>query len=364
VSTPRSTRPILIASLPRSGSSWVGEILARAPGVRYSREPDNEKTRAAAYVLKQGMHRFPHLGADDVAPSYELLWQLAFAGRIPAAERLLKGRVPLLRGDAMTSEYQVGIKCGLVHLSGLRHTCGADAAKLATSAAESGVDVPTLEENLRTLLALEDAARASESDDGDELRALDEQAPIGNAARQLVKSVHCPLALPWIERRFGPRTVVLLRSPFGLISSMLRLRLPDALRNIPGAPELGLPAEPRLPPESSPDRAMARQLAGQVAAVYRFLELEVARHPDWIVIRHETLCSSPVEEFRRLFGALDLEWTADAEGAVLESDRGGSGFDTHRVAAAEPEKWKTELSPEQIAEIRSVLSAYGLDEGG
>jgi hypothetical protein len=37
-----NNNPILIAGLPRSGTTWVGEVISQAKDVRYVFEPDNE----------------------------------------------------------------------------------------------------------------------------------------------------------------------------------------------------------------------------------------------------------------------------------------------------------------------------------
>jgi hypothetical protein len=86
------------------------------------------------------------------------------------------------------------------------------------------------------------------------------------------------------------------------------------------------------------------------------LEDVVARHPDWVASSHDALCLDPAAGFRRLFADLSLTWTEEAEAFLSASDRPGSGFETHRVAAEQPERWRTRLSSGQLDEIWPVLS--------
>ena len=58
-------RPVLILSMPRSGSSWIGEILGAAPNAAYLREPINQ-----SYLNNEGCGQSSliEINADSVAP--------------------------------------------------------------------------------------------------------------------------------------------------------------------------------------------------------------------------------------------------------------------------------------------------------
>lgn len=81
-----------------------------------------------------------------------------------------------------------------------------------------------------------------------------------------------------------------------------------------------------------------------------------AERPDRFVASHERLCLDPREGFRDLFAQLGLPWSDRVEAFLAESNRPGAGFTTYRVAAEEPDRWRTRLSSEQIHEAWSVLS--------
>src|SRR5439155_939180 len=74
---------VLVAGLPRSGTTWVGEVLGRCAGTRYLHEPDNHLLRPEAWWAKRALGPYPELRpGTDVdsagAGDYERLWALAF----------------------------------------------------------------------------------------------------------------------------------------------------------------------------------------------------------------------------------------------------------------------------------------------
>lgn len=101
---------------------------------------------------------------------------------------------------------------------------------------------------------------------------------------------------------------------------------------------------------------MVQAVAWEVALFTSVLHAEIDRHPEWHAASHEALCTDPIGEFRRLFADLVLTWTAEAERFLRESNRAGRGYETARVAAEQPDRWKRRLSPEQVREIWSLLS--------
>jgi hypothetical protein len=71
---------VLVAGLPRSGTTWVGEVLGRTAGARYLHEPDNHLVRPDAWWAKRRFGPYPELLPGDTAADYERLWALAFSG--------------------------------------------------------------------------------------------------------------------------------------------------------------------------------------------------------------------------------------------------------------------------------------------
>lgn len=76
--------PILLAGLPRSGSSWTGTLLATGAGMRYFREPFNAKWHRYAEPFQ-----FHYLRDGDANTRFDAYCRAAFEGRIggPAVEK-------------------------------------------------------------------------------------------------------------------------------------------------------------------------------------------------------------------------------------------------------------------------------------
>ncbi|MCC5841397.1 MAG: sulfotransferase [Opitutales bacterium] len=79
----KKAAPILVTGSHRSGSTWVGEVLASAPGVFYVHEPLNP-TFSPHYLGAEGLPYF-----YQISPSDEEVFHTAF-------DRLLSGRFPRL----------------------------------------------------------------------------------------------------------------------------------------------------------------------------------------------------------------------------------------------------------------------------
>ena len=81
---------VLLAGVPRSGTSWTGEALGHAANVAYVDEPDGFRD-AFAFRVMMRYGENPALAPGEDAPEYERLWAGAFAGgRAPSG---LKARL-------------------------------------------------------------------------------------------------------------------------------------------------------------------------------------------------------------------------------------------------------------------------------
>ncbi len=73
-------RRVLVAGIPRSGTTWVGRVLGQARGACYVHEPDNHLVRPQAWWVKRRLGAYPRLLPGQPAPDYERLFRVAFAG--------------------------------------------------------------------------------------------------------------------------------------------------------------------------------------------------------------------------------------------------------------------------------------------
>jgi hypothetical protein len=90
---------VLVAGLPRSGTTWVGEVLGRSAGARYLHEPDNHLVRPDAWWAKRRLGAYPELSPGGAGGDYERLWALALAGG-PRPSAVYAGARALQRAGA------------------------------------------------------------------------------------------------------------------------------------------------------------------------------------------------------------------------------------------------------------------------
>jgi hypothetical protein len=175
-----------------------------------------------------------------------------------------------------------------------------------------------------------------------------------------VKSVQCALAVEWIEQEFSPQVVVLFRHPFNTLASWRDMGfVAPADRNPHELAVLTQYAREQwdlAPPP--PDAAPLAHQAFEFGVLTNALADAAARHPGWIVARHEDLCQDSTARIRALTEQLGLDWTDAADRFVRDSDRDGTGFATTRVASEQPDRWRERLDAEEVAAIRSVLRSF------
>lgn len=303
----------LVVGLPRAGTTWVGQTLGRTEGACYVGEPDNERKKPYAIRAKRGLGRFPPLSAGDEAQRLARLWDMAFEGRVVGRnwrELAARGLLALTPSAEMNDAF-----------------CGASRHRSA---------------RLRLVEALAPTPSRSQT-----------------ARNVLVKSVHAPLCLEWIDRRYTPQVLIVLRHPLNTISSWLELGYFDC--RLEEDPTVGrLFVEPLGLPLPEHRASSLARISWEVGLLNCVLEEAARKHPEWLIVTHERLCEDPLGEFKRLSDSLGLHWGEAARQFVVDSNRPGSDYEPQRVALEQPQRWRSRLSDEQVSEIASVLRGFPL----
>lgn len=302
-----------MVGVPRSGTTWTGQVLGGARQVHVVTEPDNEGWSPEAILAKRRLGRFPVLDPGTDAPAYHRLWRWAFAGAPAGRRQRLAGR--LLRGLDEPARQAL--------VDGRPTVTGRLAGRLAAHPPTPGP-----------------AATAS-------------------GPRVVAKSVHAVFALEWLTAAFDVEVVVLLRHPASIYASWVELGLPDRDRGLDRRRDvlarfvrpMGLPA-PGPGPQA---RAM-----WQLGLLLSVLEATAARHPEWQVRTHEELCEAPGAEFRRLCDALGLEWSPEVDARLQDRDVAGTGYSTRRRTSRVAEAWETRLAGPELDELRRALAPFPL----
>jgi hypothetical protein len=144
--------------------------------------------------------------------------------------------------------------------------------------------------------------------------------------RLLIKEVN-PLAIELLVERYGPTIVLLLRHPAAVADSYQRLGwLGGAFE------EFG--------------RSYGTHLAHA---------LEVGRRGSLLPLRYEDVARDPWTEFPRLFAALGIREPSDLPGVLREycedPTADPSPYEIRRASAAEADKWRRTMAPEDTAAV-------------
>ena len=309
MTAPAPAPRILVAGLPRSGTTWIGEVLGRTAGARYLHEPDNHLVRPDAWWAKRRLGPYPELAPGAGSADYEHLWAQAFAG-----------------GPRTSPAY-----------AGLQLLQRAGAPQMSGRLASGRLANCTLRP-------------------GDRHRFTRPLAASKTAGPLVVKSVHCARSLEWIAQRFGPAVVVVERHPFGVISSWRKLGWDDFLDGDPRALRYATTVLGAAPlPAGAPWLERAAWHYGVLSA---HLQQARRRHPEWVVVRHEALCAGPDPAFRRLCPRLGLTFTEATARFLSASNRPGTGYSTNRLWHEQVDGGRSRLTPSEQALVLATLSRF------
>ena len=319
------TRSVLVVGAPRSGTTWVAQILSAAAGADYVEEPDNHFRFAFAYTAKRrlGLGPYPRLDSRESSPqaaAYERLWREAFE---PVD-------LPRTRVAARSAANR------LVRTAGSRRVARA----LAGEARGAMLRVA-------------------------EAMAVPEQT-VGEGRPLVVKSVFAPFSAEWIAARHDVATVVVLRDPLSVVSSWLALGWldpagPEPLAAVPDAlaEELGERFGAPCPPSS-----WLARTAWLIGVLTCALEEAVRRNPSWTRVVHEELYIAPHDTFPSIASAAGLAWSAAGDSALDRANRPGKGYETTRATRDLRDSWRRRLDDTQVEEIVAALQGLPLEHLG
>lgn len=286
-------RGILVTGMSRSGTTWIGKMLAARRELAYLHEPTNVDCAWQAWNV--GLpHQFMYL-TDADSDRYQARF-----------ERLLDLR-PNWRSLALTKGHPARIRSTLEQVAFLRN-----ARKEGRS--------PLIK---------------------DPLAVFASQWLAGRFDVGVVVAVRHPAAVASSRRRLG------WRFDFGHL--LRQGRLMDLL---PSLHRSGLEV---LNADSSRD--ILDESAMLWKLVYWFVQEQLRAQEHHIVVRHEDLCRHPLGRFESLFQSLGLSFDRTASHAVRKHSSSvrsepPSRTDVRRDSAASVGKWREELSTSEIARVR------------
>jgi hypothetical protein len=278
--------------------------MAASPGTVHYYEPDNVDADPSGTrpVGRSGFGPYPIIDAGEDGGLFGPLWDAAFAGRLPHFEAVHTG------------------------------------FKLRSA---------------RAVLRLPRALREPAIKAGSRLVA----AWPGKPRRVAIKTIYAAFSLDWLAQRYHPRVVVIQRHPLNVVSSWRELQIPGF--DLVSRPAILERFKDRfeggpLPPGVSELTRIAWQVGLLTTAIGDSLE----RHPGWLLVNHEDLCADPVPRIQEVLARAGMPWSEQVETFIADSNRPGAGLVPQRVTSEQPERWKGRLTPNEVAEINSVLARF------
>lgn len=310
-------KPIFIVGVPRSGTTWVSNIIGAADSVSLLTEPDNEKYSFTARLWKNSHYRFPSNYSPESTQSLIHFYSQIFKGHFPKNRSLIN------------------------HL--LNHLTFIDKKSNETHIKDKEMylrdDIPHYEfySNITKFLYFLSSS------------------PFSFKNRLVIKSVHAGLILPLLYAQFQPDMLLIFRHPANVIASCIELNIEDANRSIftrPDMAKLLKQYEDKISQLNDPLSFMGFQ----VGLFYFLWEQHLENNQNWFQISHEELCIDSVEKFKSIYSNFNLEWHSKIGSLINKLNRPGVGFKTHRSVDGLIDKWKKKLNKDQIIKIQKGYS--------
>lgn len=187
-----------------------------------------------------------------------------------------------------------------------------------------------------------------------------------------------PIALfsaEWLSKTFEMNVLVMIRHPAAFCSSLKIKNWTFDFRNFSNQPLLMKRYLGGFEREIQECASRGADIIDQGILLWKCIHHTISvyqqEHPEWLFMRHEDLSNNPVELFRSIYKAFNLEFTAQARAAILKQtgknnpSEPQSGREFVRNSRANITNWKKRLSNSEIEKIRgktkAVSSAFYTD---
>jgi len=184
--------------------------------------------------------------------------------------------------------------------------------------------------------------------------------------RPLVKDPIALFSAPWLAKTFNMRVVLLIRHPAAFVSSLKGLNWTYDFSNFTRQPLL-MNSHYLEPFREEIEGFMAneRPIIEQASLLWRIFYSTVRQYqeefPDWIYLKHEVLSRDPVNEFKKLYERLNLNFTEDIQKEILNLTcdnqfKDPIAFDPSRLRRDSKKNislWKSRLNKEEILFIKN-----------
>ena len=198
---------------------------------------------------------------------------------------------------------------------------------------------------------------------------------VGN--KLVVKFIRLNRLLPWVAERFQLRKMILIiRHPCSVVASQLRIGFCGYHPTFPPYGDI-YPNRETILNEASKIDGLSRGLLDRLKKIKsleeilavswcldNYVPLSCPKPYPWIVIAYETLIKDGEQEIKRIFneiGEQNVRRSAFRHLKIPSMQIQKGEYDIVTKADEQLSKWKKSLSDKQIERILSIVSAFGLD---
>jgi hypothetical protein len=289
---------LLVVGIPRSGTTWIGEVLGATKGTRFVKEPDGDH-EPFAYAVRKELGNYPELAPGDRSPRCERLWDGAFAGGVHASDPRDRAVRWLYRSSPVGDRWRAWFD-------------DRESVRLRLVAALARPLAPASTQNI------------------------------------VVKSVRASFCTEWLADRYHPTVLVVHRHPLNSLASWAELGYGTDARQLRRLDDVARRRWNVKPPPA--DASLVRRQAFAIGVLIGGLADAAAAHPEWHRVEHEHLCSDTPARFEALATEVGLVWSDESAERVTRSNTDGTGYQTQRVAETLPDRWRDRLDDDAVAE--------------
>lgn len=174
--------------------------------------------------------------------------------------------------------------------------------------------------------------------------------------RYLYKDPIAIMSLEWLAANLGADVVITVRHPAAFVASLKvknwTFDFSHFLQQVELMSTLLSPFRKEIEEFCTKEKNVIEQGTLLWNIIYSTVKGYQARHPEWIVIRHEDLSAAPVTVFRDTFLKLGLDYSEAVERKIRKSSEAETSGVLVRDSRENIKSWKQRLSAQEIALIR------------
>lgn len=173
--------------------------------------------------------------------------------------------------------------------------------------------------------------------------------------RPLIKDPIAVMSTDWLATQFNADVVALIRHPAAFVASLKVKKWSHVFDHFTEQAELMKVLEPFADQirefTKSPSDIIDQGILLWNITYYRINQYRES-FPDWIFVRHEDLSLDPVNEYKKIYEKLDLNFTPKVESKIVESTSANEAEHLKRDAKKNILTWKKRLTEDEIERVQ------------